>query len=112
MIRLNEKLIKKERFNCNKFSDFYSLWEGIVANKNKICRGEIGDAHSTNLKNLLGNPNMGNYTNCIFELLTELDSEGVIRITAYAPWVGGIKVAYLTIVNYQDVKYTGWLNVY
>jgi len=55
---------------------------------------------------------MGNYTNCIFELLTELDSEGVIRITAYAPWVGGIKVAYLTIVNPYDVKYTGWLNVY
>lgn len=112
MIRLNDNIIKKERFNCNNFSDFYSLWKGLVVNRNKICRGEIGYKHNTNLKNLLGSPDIGNYTNCVFEVLPETDSEGVVRITAYAPYVKEIKIAYLTIVNDTDYQYTGWIKIY
>lgn len=109
---LNEKFKKKENYNCNNFSDFYSLWKGLIANRDKVSRGEIGYLHNTNLKTLLGSPEIGNYTNCIFEVLSETDSEGVVRITAYTPYVGKIKIAYLTVADDSDFQYSGWITIY
>lgn len=104
---LDRRTLKADAVSFNSYNEFGKLYADLVANKNKTCTGEIGNQHSTNLKTLLGDPNIGNYTNCIFEVLTNNQTDGCVRITAFAPYTSNVRIAYLIVAG-SDIQYTGW----
>ena len=102
--------ITKENLSMNDYSTFASLVSAIFQNKNKICYGQIGDLHNTNIKTLIGNPNIGNYTTAVFEVLIDFGSaEGSIRATAFAPFTTNVVVGYINVSSGgSDCQWTGW----
>ena len=102
--------ITKEHLSLNDATTFADIVSGVVNNRNKICNGQIGDQHSTSIKTLLGNPNIGNYTTVVFELMIDYGngSEGSIRATAYAPFTTNVVVGYLNYGGGGSYEWTGW----
>lgn len=98
----------KETKSFDTYSNLNTLVQDIYSNKDKECIGAIGTLYDTNLKTLLGDPQIGNYTTCVFEHITGDATEGCIRVTAQAPYTSNFRIAYF-IYDSQGIQYTGWI---
>ena len=105
------KTFYKEIKSFNEYSDLIVLINDINSNKDKICFGNIGTLDNTNLKTLLGSPNIGNYTICVFETIDDFGQEGCIKVIAYAPYTTNTVEGYIiydTVNNIKSARFTGW----
>ena len=101
------RVVYKEDMVFDDYSDLMTLCKDVYANKDKRCIGGIGNLYDTNLRTLLGNPEIGNYTTCLFEHLMGAEIEGCIRVTAQAPYERRYKTAYI-IYDSKGSLFTGW----
>ena len=114
---VKDKTIRDEIYNppiliLNDIDNLVTLCETIVNNKNKDCRGSIGSLEDTNLRTLLGNPNLGNYVVAKFYLILGDNEQGTIKIETNT-YFGSLNaigyINYQTLENTTSAQWSGWI---